>query len=565
MFGFVECERKERDLKMKSFKKKVATLILVLTAFTMAVPYFDFSEVYASSHIYKASQMNAYNFTSSPELAKKLTQVFNGNIGLYSSSSCTSQTKAPLGCSKLNGSNRFYIKNNTTGSKTFGWQCYIYANAVYNTLYNEWAGNGSSFKHSKVVIRGGRTFSYRQFVNAGVRVGAYVRTTANRDCSYNRSQAHSFVILGYNEEYVTYIDGNSDGRGLVRVNKLSWKELNRWQTTGCGRRICHVVQPTDKYFESLYGTKKASSGSSSTTAKVTKEAEVTTDATAQTATTAKTVSDPDSIKVKYSRLLKYNKSSKVLSGNDVLYVQTMLKYLGYSVNTNAKYDSNTAKVVKQFQKDKKIDADGVVGKQTWTTLEKAVKAKKNAGKTITVKFNANGGKNAPANQKMTAGKSTALSKTVPTRDGYTFEGWAKSKTATKADYKAGAKITVSADTTLYAVWTAKTVKAEAAKNETVKNEAATVEALKITKQPADVKTSEGQKTTFKLTATGSDITYKWYYKKAGASEWTYWPGHDYASTHATANKSWNGMQVYCVVTDGSGNSVNSETITVTVE
>ena len=565
MFGFVECERKERELKMKSFKKKVATLILVLTAFTMAVPYFDFNEVYASSHIYKASQMNAYNFTSSPELAKKLTQVFNGNIGLYSSSSCTSQTKAPLGCSKLNGSNRFYIKNNTTGSKTFGWQCYIYANAVYNTLYNEWAGNGSSFKHSKVVIRGGSTFSYRQFVNAGVRVGAYVRTTANRDCSYNRSQAHSFVILGYNEEYVTYIDGNSDGRGLVRVNKLSWKELNRWQTTGCGRRICHVVQPTDKYFESLYGTKKASSGSSSTTAKVTKEAEVTTDATAQTATTAKTVSDPDSIKVKYSRLLKYNKSSKFLSGNDVLYVQTMLKYLGYSVNTNAKYDSNTAKVVKQFQKDKKIDADGVVGKQTWTTLEKAVKAKKNAGKTITVKFNANGGKNAPANQKMTAGKSTALSKTVPTRDGYTFEGWAKSKTATKADYKAGAKITVSADTTLYAVWTAKTVKAEAAKNETVKNEAATVEALKITKQPADVKTSEGQKTTFKLTATGSDITYKWYYKKAGASEWTYWPGHDYASTHATANKSWNGMQVYCVVTDGSGNSVNSETITVTVE
>ena len=300
---------------MKSFKKKVAALILVLTAFSMAVPYFELNQVYASSHIYKASQMNAYDFTSSPELAKKLTQVFNGSIGLYANSNCSSQTKAPLGCSKMTGSNRFYIKNNTTGSKTFGWQCYIYANAVYNTLYNEWVGSGSSLKHSKAVIRGGSTFSYRQFVNAGVRVGAYVRTTANKDCSFNSSQAHSFVILGYNEEYVTYVDGNSDGRGLVRVNKLTWKELNSWQTTGRGRRICHVVQPTDKYFESLYGAKKASSGSSNTTAKVTKEAEVKTEATAKTETTSKTTVDPDSIKVKYSRLLQYNKGSKVLSGS----------------------------------------------------------------------------------------------------------------------------------------------------------------------------------------------------------------------------------------------------------
>lgn len=538
---------------MKSFKKKVAALILVLTALTLAVPYYEFNQVYASSHIYSASKMNAYDFTSSPELAKKLTQVFNGNIGLYSNSNCTSQTKAPLGCSKLTGSNRFYIKNNTTGSKTFGWQCYIYANAVYNTLYNEWAGNGTSLKHSKVVISGGSTFSYKQFVKAGVRVGAYVRTTANKDGSYNRSKAHSFVILGYNEEYVTYIDGNSDGRGLVRVNKMTWKELNRWQTTGCGRRIYHVVQPTDKYFESLYGAKKASSGSSASvksetkttaTATVAKEASVNTASTALTTTSSKAASDPDTVKVKYSRMLAYSKNGKVLSGKDVLYVQTALKYLGYSVSVNSKYDSNTAKVVKQFQKDKKISADGVIGKQTWSVLENAVQAKKNAGKKVTVKFIGNGGANAPANQTVTVNKSAALSKTVPTRDGYTFEGWAKSKTAAKADYKAGAKITVTADTTLYAVWK--------------------VETIKITQQPADVKTSDGSRAAFKVKATGSNLTYKWYYKKAGASGWTYWPGHDYASTYATANKSWNNMQVYCVISDDNGNSVNTETLTVSV-
>ena len=531
---------------MKSFKKKVAALALMFTALAATVPVSDFNQVYAASHITKSGQMNAYDFTSSPELAGKLKQVFNGNIGLYAGSGCSSQTKAPLGSSKMTRANKFYIKNGTTGSRTYGWQCYIYANAVYNTLFNEWVGNGSSFKHSKAVIRRESTFSYRQFVKAGVRVGAYVRTTANKDGSFNGGKAHSFVILGYNEDYVTYIDGNSDGKGLVRVNKMTWSELNKWQTTGRGRRICHVVQPTDNYYESLYGAKKASSGS----AKVTKEAESSAKLAAQTDTAVKTEEtsaavDPDSIKVKYSRKLTYTKGKKVLSGNDVLYVQTALVYLGYNAKTNAKFDSNAAKAVKQFQKDHKIKANGVADKKTWNSIESAVKTKKNAAKKVTVKFNANGGKNAPKNQKLTVNKSTALSKTVPKREGYTFEGWAKSKKATKADYKAGEKVKLSANTTLYAVWSK-------------------TEVLRITQQPTDVKTSDGVKTYFRLKAAGSDLTYKWYYKKPGVATWTYWPGHDYASTFASANKTWEGMQVYCVVSDGNGNSVQSETITVTV-
>ena len=550
MFITIKNEHKGRDLMMKSFKKKVAAIILVFTSLALAVPYHEFDQVYAASHINDSKKMNAYDYTSSTELANKLTQIFNGSVGLYSNSSCKSQTKAPLGCSKLNGSNKFYIKNSTTGSTTFGWQCYIYANAVYNTLYNEWVGNASSLKHSNVVIRGGSTFSYRQFVDAGVRVGAYVRTTANKDCSYNRSKAHSFVILGYNEEYVTYIDGNSDGRGLVRANKLSWKELNKGQTTGIGRRICHVVQPTDKYFESLYGSKKASSGSAKADSKTSAAVANDVSANSESSKAETAAVDPEKIKVKYSRVLSYKKNSKVLSGNDVLYLQTELNYLGYKVNANSKYDSNTAKVIKQFQNDKNLTADGITGSKTWNAIENAVSEKKNANnksasKKFTVKYNANGGENAPANQVMTANKSTALSKNVPTRKGYTFEGWAKSKKAAKADYKAGAKIKVSANITLYAVWKA--------------------EALKITQQPEDVKAASGSRVAFKVKATGCNLTYKWYYSKAGSSEWTYWPGHDYASTYATANDSWNEMKVYCEVTDGSGNSVKSDTVTVSVE
>ena len=50
------------------------------------------------------------------------------------------------------------------------------------------------------------------------------------------------------------------------------------------------------------------------------------------------------------------------------------------------------------------------------------------------------------------GVSTKLSSNVPARTGYTFLGWATSKDATTAAYKAGGTITVNNPITLYAVW-----------------------------------------------------------------------------------------------------------------
>ena len=297
---------------MKSITKKIAAISLILLTLAMVVPYHEFTQVYASSIVREAGKMDAYDYTSSPALAKKLTQVFEGKIGLYTSSKFTKQVYAPLGCSKLTGRNHYYIKGNATGAANNGWQCYIYANAVYNTLYNEWVGRGTSLKNSKVVIKGGSTFSYSQFVKAGVKVGAYVRTTGNKNGSYSGSVAHSFVILGYNENVVTYIEGNADGRGLVRVTKSSWKELNKAQTTGRGRYICHVVQPTDQYYNSLYGGGASASGASASNAKVD------TKTTSNTTSTQTKLVDPDTIKTKFKRTLSYAKNKKVLSGGDVL-------------------------------------------------------------------------------------------------------------------------------------------------------------------------------------------------------------------------------------------------------
>lgn len=70
----------------------------------------------------------------------------------------------------------------------------------------------------------------------------------------------------------------------------------------------------------------------------------------------------------------------------------------------------------------------------------------------TITFNANGGSGTPAAQTKTHGTALTLSSTKPTRDGYTFLGWATSSTATSAQYKPGAGYTQDADVTLYAVW-----------------------------------------------------------------------------------------------------------------
>lgn len=75
-----------------------------------------------------------------------------------------------------------------------------------------------------------------------------------------------------------------------------------------------------------------------------------------------------------------------------------------------------------------------------------------AGYTLT--YNANGGSGAPS--AVSNVESTTISSTAPTRDGYNFLGWSTSSSATYASYVAGNSITLTTNTTLYAVWEIKT-------------------------------------------------------------------------------------------------------------
>ena len=88
--------------------------------------------------------------------------------------------------------------------------------------------------------------------------------------------------------------------------------------------------------------------------------------------------------------------------------------------------------------------------------------------------------------------------------------------------------------------------------------------LTITTQPQSVTTKPGDTVTFTVKATGIGLSYQWYVKKAGASDWTLWKGHTTAATSAIANDSWNGMKVRCVIKDSSGKKVESNVATVTL-
>ena len=71
-------------------------------------------------------------------------------------------------------------------------------------------------------------------------------------------------------------------------------------------------------------------------------------------------------------------------------------------------------------------------------------------------YDANNCTNAPdgSSAEIVAGNSATftISDSVPTRTGYDFLGWSTNKDATSAEYSSGGSITISSNTTLYAVW-----------------------------------------------------------------------------------------------------------------
>ena len=87
----------------------------------------------------------------------------------------------------------------------------------------------------------------------------------------------------------------------------------------------------------------------------------------------------------------------------------------------------------------------------------------------------------------------------------------------------------------------------------------------ITKQPESVQGKIGETVTISFAAEGTDLTYEWYYKDAGAAKFlktTTFTGPEYTTqmTDARADR-----QIYCVVTDKYGTSVKTDTVTLQLD
>ena len=76
--------------------------------------------------------------------------------------------------------------------------------------------------------------------------------------------------------------------------------------------------------------------------------------------------NPSDYKVAYSRALKVE--DDYIIGADVLYMQLCLYALGYNIEADGCYGPMTSGVVKRFQSEHGLDADGVCGTQTWNAI-----------------------------------------------------------------------------------------------------------------------------------------------------------------------------------------------------
>ena len=89
--------------------------------------------------------------------------------------------------------------------------------------------------------------------------------------------------------------------------------------------------------------------------------------------------------------------------------------------------------------------------------------------------------------------------------------------------------------------------------------------LRVVTQPKSVTVPGGQMATVSFSAEGDGLAYKWYYKNAWETKFTLTTSFTGNTYSAQMNDSRNGRQIYCVVTDQYGNSVQTNTVSINME
>lgn len=191
--------------------------------------------------ITEREDVDGSDFTDSTVLATALNSILDGKANVYYDTGLTKMVNTELGTSRVpNNGVDMYVGTYGEDQTDVGTSCWIYANGVYFTLFGEGTGCGTAGADSeKLNLRStaNRNFSYENFVAWGVRPepGALIRTQCG----------HSLIVLDYDEESITILDGNGNGQGLVSIRVMKWNYQ--------GFRAKYIIQPQQSHFDGLYG------------------------------------------------------------------------------------------------------------------------------------------------------------------------------------------------------------------------------------------------------------------------------------------------------------------------
>ena len=89
--------------------------------------------------------------------------------------------------------------------------------------------------------------------------------------------------------------------------------------------------------------------------------------------------------------------------------------------------------------------------------------------------------------------------------------------------------------------------------------------MRIIKQPVSVSASAHFPADVRVIAVGDDLKYAWYFKNPGGTKFSYSSSFTSDCYSVRMDSTRNGRQIYCVVTDKYGNSVQSDTVTISMK
>lgn len=218
--------------------KRIIALLLALVLFGACLPQIPL-KADAVIWIDDRNDVDGHDFTKSEKLADKLNSIFDGNAGIYKNSKCTILVDTRIGNSTVpNNGVIQYIGPYGGPYLDAGTSCWIYANGVYYTLFGESTSAGIAGPNSEKlnIYKTNTTYAtYKNFKAWGVRngVGALIR-----------GNNHSMIVMGYDEETLTILDGNGDRQGLISLRIRKWSEVNI--------PVDYIIQPKEDFYNAMY-------------------------------------------------------------------------------------------------------------------------------------------------------------------------------------------------------------------------------------------------------------------------------------------------------------------------